>query len=76
MKKKLNEYLHRGVRKLKHRKGFGVHSPFAFVKKEAENFGYSCITGERQYYQENYPDVVIEKSGIDELILMMTGGNR
>jgi len=31
MKKKLNEYLSRGLRKIKHRKGFGVHSPFAFA---------------------------------------------
>ena len=46
------------------------------LSTKKESFGYSCITGERQYYQENYPDVVIEKSGIDELILMMTGGNR
>ena len=29
-KKKLKEYLSKGVRKLKHRKGFGVHSPFAY----------------------------------------------
>lgn len=46
------------------------------LSTKKESFGYSCITGERQFYQENYPDVVIEKSGIDELILMMTGGNR
>lgn len=31
MKKVLNEYFRRGVRKLKHRKGFGVHSPFAYA---------------------------------------------
>lgn len=30
-KKKLNEYLKKSVRKLKHRKGFGVHSPFAYA---------------------------------------------
>lgn len=30
MKKKLNEYFNRSLRKIKHRKGFGVHSPFAF----------------------------------------------
>lgn len=29
-KKKIKDYLQRSVRKLKHRKGFGVHSPFAF----------------------------------------------
>jgi hypothetical protein len=30
-KKKLREYISKGVRKLKHRKGFGVHSPFAYA---------------------------------------------
>jgi len=29
-KKKLRDYLNKSVRKLKHRKGFGVHSPFAY----------------------------------------------
>ena len=29
-KKKLRDYLSRSVRKIKHRKGFGVHSPFAY----------------------------------------------
>lgn len=30
-KKKIREYLTKGVRRIKHRKGFGVHSPFAFA---------------------------------------------
>ena len=29
-----------------------------------------CLTNEKQFYLENYPDIVVEKSGIDELILM------
>lgn len=42
------------------------------VKKEA--FGYSCLTNQKQFYQENYPDLVIEKGSIDEVILMTTKG--
>ncbi|MDO4466585.1 MAG: ABC transporter ATP-binding protein [Bacillota bacterium] len=38
--------------------------------------GVVCFTNQRQYYQENYPNLTIEKSGIDNLILMMTGGYR
>lgn len=38
------------------------------VKKE--EYGYRCLTNEKQFYLENYPDIVVEKSGIDELILM------
>ena len=41
-------------------------------KKEA--FGHICFTGEKQFYAENYPGIVIENGSIDELILMMTGG--
>lgn len=29
-KKKIKDYLKKGMRRLKHRKGFGVHSPFAY----------------------------------------------
>ena len=30
----------------------------------------------RRFYQENYPQIAVENGGIDELILMMTGGYR
>ena len=42
------------------------------VKKEP--FAYVCFTNEKQFYAENYPDLVIENGNIDDLILMMTGG--
>ena len=41
-----------------------------------ENFGYSCLTGQRRYYIENYPDMVVEKGNLDEVITMMSGGRR
>lgn len=46
------------------------------LRKKKEGFGYSCLTNEKQFYQENYPDVVIEKGSIDELIMMMIRGER
>ena len=30
----------------------------------------------KKFYQENYPQIAVENGGIDELILMMTGGYR
>lgn len=39
-----------------------------------ESFGYRCLTNQKQYYVENYPGMVIENCGIDDLILVMTGG--
>lgn len=44
------------------------------LKSKKESFGYKCLTKEMQFYRENYPDIVVEKSGIDDLILIMTGG--
>ena len=41
-----------------------------------EEYGYSCLTNERQYYQENYPDITIEKGKIDDVIIMMKRGQQ
>ena len=48
----------------------------AILKSRREIYGYACFTNDRKFYQENYPDIVMEKGGIDELILMMAGGYR
>ena len=39
-----------------------------------ENFGYSCFADDRRYYEENCPGIVIQKGSIDDLILIMVGG--
>ena len=39
-----------------------------------ESFGYTCLTTEKHFYMENYPKLVIENSGIDDLILLMEKG--
>lgn len=44
------------------------------LRKKKESFGYSLLTSEREFYQENYPKIVVEKSGVDDVILMMTKG--
>lgn len=44
------------------------------LRKRKEGFGYSLLTDQKQFYQENYPDIVIEKGGIDEVIMMMIRG--
>lgn len=44
------------------------------LKKKKEPFGYVCLTDERSFYTENYPQIVVEKSGIDHLIQLMVKG--
>ncbi len=44
------------------------------IKHKKEVFGYSCLIRQKQFYQENYPEIVIEKGTIDELIMMMIRG--
>lgn len=44
------------------------------VKKE--NFGYSCLTNQKQFYIENYPHIAIENGTIDKVIMMMIKGGK
>lgn len=44
------------------------------LKKKRESFGYRCLTNEKQFYVENYPEIAVEKGSIDEMILIMIGG--
>lgn len=44
------------------------------LKYKKQSYGYSCLTNEKQFYVENYPDIVVEKGNIDDLIVMMIGG--
>lgn len=44
------------------------------LRRKKENFGYSCLTKEKQFYLENYPEIAIEKGSIDELMMMMIRG--
>ncbi len=42
------------------------------IQTKRESFGYSCLTNNKKFYQDNYPSVVIEKGSIDEVITMLT----
>lgn len=44
------------------------------IKKET--YGYSCLTNQKQYYMENYPDIAVDKGTIDEAIMMMIRGEK
>lgn len=42
--------------------------------RKKESFGYELLTNEKQYYMENYRDVVAEKGNIDDLMLLIMKG--
>lgn len=39
-----------------------------------ESYGYQLLTKEKQFYIENYRDLVVEKGSIDDLMLLLTKG--
>ena len=39
-----------------------------------ESFGYKLLTSHKEFYMENYPDFVMEKGNIDQIITMMIRG--
>ncbi|MBQ1877888.1 MAG: ABC transporter ATP-binding protein [Erysipelotrichaceae bacterium] len=44
------------------------------LKVRKEMFGVICLTDDANYYRTRYPEMIVEKSGIDHLIEMMIGG--
>ena len=46
------------------------------LRWKRENYGYNCLTDQKQYYMENYPDIAVEKGSIDNVITMMIKGEK
>lgn len=44
------------------------------LKVKKEKYGFDCLTDQKQYYRENYPDAVVEQGNLDDVIAMMIGG--
>jgi len=44
------------------------------LRHRKESYGYSCLTDQKQFYMENYPEITVEKGNIDEVIMMMSRG--
>ncbi len=41
-----------------------------------DKYGCTCLTKHKYYFIENYPNIVVEKSSIDEVITLMLGGRK
>lgn len=46
------------------------------INYKKEVFGYRCLTDQKQYYLENYKNIVIENGNIDELMMLMIRGEK
>lgn len=46
------------------------------IRRKKESYGYCCLTDHRDYYREKYPELVMERSGIDDLIMNMVKGDK
>lgn len=45
------------------------------LRCKKEPYGYCCLTNQMQYYRENYPEIVLEKGTLDEVISIMITGD-
>ncbi len=58
-----------------------THEQYAKLDKKyircckKESFGISCLTDQKRFYMENYPQITIEKGSIDELMMIMVKGD-
>ena len=43
------------------------------LKRKKESYGYMCLTDQRSYFLQNCPGLVVEKSGLDDLIMLIQG---
>lgn len=46
------------------------------ISSVKESYGYHCLTDQKQFYLENYPDVVVEKGCIDDIIMLKVKGEK
>lgn len=46
------------------------------LRRKRESFGYCLLTACKEFYQENAPELSMEKSSIDEVITMMLRGEK
>ena len=44
------------------------------LRTRKDTFGYKCLTDQKRFYQENYPELVMEKGSIDEVVMLMIQG--
>ena len=58
------------------KKDFSDLDKRGILRVAEESWGYSCLTNEKQFYLENYPGLVVERGSVDEIISMISKGEK
>ena len=61
-----------GVLKLSSEEYDAIEKQYLTVSRK-ESYGYACLTKEKQFYLDNYPNIVIENGSLDSVIILMLG---
>lgn len=64
-----------GILKLTYDQFEGIEKEY-LLRVRKENMGVTALTDQRKYYEENFSGIVIEKGNIDDIISLMTRGNK
>ncbi|MEG0452017.1 MAG: ABC transporter ATP-binding protein [Coprobacillus sp.] len=46
------------------------------LRCKEESYGYECLTNQKQFYLDNYPNMIIEKGNLDSIIMLMIRGEQ
>ena len=63
-----------GILKMSDREFEELDKQYIKVSRK-ERLSVTCLTDEKQYYLDNYPNIVVENSSIDDIIVLTLGGN-
>ena len=62
-----------GLLKMSEQEFTGLDKEY-LLRVKKEDYGYACLTGQKDFYQENWPQIIVEKGTIDQIMTMMVEG--
>ncbi|MBO4458432.1 MAG: ABC transporter ATP-binding protein [Butyrivibrio sp.] len=63
-----------GVLKMSEKEFEELDKQYVTASKK-DNLNVTCLTDEKQYYIDNFPNIVVENSRLDDIIVLTLGGN-
>ena len=62
-----------GLLKMSEQEFTGLDKEY-LLRVKKEDYGYACLTGQKDFYQENWPQIIVEKGTIDQIMTKMEEG--